>query len=306
MSNIKILKGLLCTIIVIPIIVMVLWYIWIMYEASKLDKYSFTEDMKKDLMSVLDISESTSFDPIVIQFNDVAGPEYYSNYELKFEISKEDFEKNKLSYSENEGYDSLTDSSMHEEKDSNTYICYIKCTRHVNEEKYIIFEKIYRKQRNIPVETNNKEQFAEKTNVVEEENNNAPEISDGWWQSFDLAVDNLDTKYFVTDFENYKSGEKSKNLTNEQIIEIAQIGFEESAKRIAGEGAFNKETEKIELKEIIPNNYFTRKYRESDDIYQELKMEAYVVTRENEIGCGIEIYIDPTTALIVGGSAYGD
>ena len=35
-------------------------------------------------------------------------------------------------------------------------------------------------------------------------------------------------------------------------------------------------------------------------------MKAYVVTRENEMGCGIKIYIDPTTALIVGGDAYGD
>ena len=34
-------------------------------------------------------------------------------------------------------------------------------------------------------------------------------------------------------------------------------------------------------------------------------MKAYVVTRENEMGCGIKIYIDPSTALIVGGSAYG-
>ena len=35
-------------------------------------------------------------------------------------------------------------------------------------------------------------------------------------------------------------------------------------------------------------------------------MEAFVVTRENEMGNGIKIYIDPTTGLIVGGEAYGD
>ena len=110
----------------------------------------------------------------------------------------------------------------------------------------------------------------------------------------------------MTDFGTYKPNNKSKGLTNKQISEIAQKGFEESAKRIAGEGASNKETERIKLEEIIPNNYFTRKNRQSNTKYQELKMNAYVVTRENDMGCGIKIYIDPTTALIVGGEAYGD
>ena len=106
-DNVKILKGILLTIIIVPIIIIALWYIWLLYEGSKLDNYTFTEEMKNELMVVANIHESTSFNPIAIQFNDVAGPGYYSNYELKFEISKEDFENNKLSYSENEVYNSF-------------------------------------------------------------------------------------------------------------------------------------------------------------------------------------------------------
>ena len=310
MSHVKIIKILLLIIIIIPVIAIFSFYIWFLYEASKLDNYAFTEDMKKELMIVANINESKSFNPILIQFNDVLGPNYYSNYELKFEISKEDFEKNNLSYNENQVYSTLTDSSMHEEKDKNTYTCYIKCTKPVNETKYIILENIYRKQRHIPLETYTTEQIIENTNIstnsTEDNNVNAPGISQEWWQEYDLAIDNLDTNYFVTDFGTYKPNNKSKGLTNKQISEIAQKGFEESAKRIAGEGASNKETEKIELEEIIPNNYFTRKNRENYTNYQELKMNAYVVTRENDMGCGIKIYIDPTTALIVGGEAYGD
>ena len=309
-DNVKILKGILLTIIIVPIIIIALWYIWLLYEGSKLDNYTFTEEMKNELMVVANIHESTSFNPIAIQFNDVAGPGYYSNYELKFEISKEDFENNKLSYSENEVYNSLTDSSMHEEKDKDMYTCYIKCTKPVNEEKYIILEKVYREQRNIPLETNVAEQSVDTTNteinISEEDNVNAPPTTQELIDEFDKSAEKLDSNYFVTDFETYKSKDSNMKLSNKQISEIAEKGFEESAKRIAGEGTSNKETEKIVLEEIVPNNYFTRKYRESDTNYPELKMKAYVVTRENEMGCGIKIYIDPTSALIVGGDAYGD
>ena len=125
-------------------------------------------------------------------------------------------------------------------------------------------------------------------------------------EKYNKGAENLDTEFFVKDFESYKSNNNSMNLTNEKISEIAEKGFEESAKRIASEGASNIETETIKLEEIIPNNYFTRKYSERDIKYYDLKMRAYVVTRTNEEGCGVKIYIDPTTALIVGGKAFGD
>ena len=85
MSNVKIIKILLLIIIIIiiPVIAVFLFYIWFLYEASKLDYYAFTEDMKKELMIVTNINESKSFNPILIQFNDVLGPNYYSNYDAK-------------------------------------------------------------------------------------------------------------------------------------------------------------------------------------------------------------------------------
>ena len=136
--------------------------------------------------------------------------------------------------------------------------------------------------------------------------NNAPYTTEELIEEYDKAVDNLNPDFFVKDFESYVPGEEIKNLNESQISNIAEKGFEESAKRIAGEGASNKETETIVMQEIIPNNYFTRKYQEKVEIYKELKMNAYVVTRENEMHCEIKIYIDPSTELIVGGEAYGD
>ncbi len=313
-DNIKILKRIVLTIIIVPFIVVILWYIWLMYEGSKSDKYSnFTDDIRLELMDAVDIKESNTFKPIYLDLV-CSSPEYYNCYEFKFEISKEEYEKNNLSYGSEDFFETLSYGLHREEKDDDTYICIVKVTVNFHKEIFDKLEKIYNETHDIKSEdTIPYGTIAESTssNIIEniqttEEIVNAPSISEEWWQEYDLAIDNLDSKYFVTDFETYKSNDKSKNLTNNQISEIAQKGFEESAKRIAGEGASNKETERIELEEIIPNNYFTRKYRESDTNYQELRMKAYVVTRENEIGCGIKIYIDPTTALIVGGEAFGD
>lgn len=313
-SNIKKLKRLIFTIIIVPIIIIVLWYIWLLYEGSKLDNYTFTEDMKLELMDDLDIKESFSFTPISLHFTNPFGSEYHNYYELKFTISKDDYEKNHLSFGTGEDLETLSYGLQRESKDENTYICTAKVTKDFHEEMFYGFEKVYNEMHGIKsddtisyntIQENTNSNIIENTQTTEEIVN-TPGISEDWWREYDLAIDNLDTKYFVSDFETYKSSDKSKNLTNKQISEIAEKGFEESAKRIAGEGASNKETEKIVLEEVIPNNYFTRKYRESDANYQELKMNAYVVTRENEMGCGIKIYIDPTTALIVGGKAYGD
>lgn len=312
-DNIKILKGLLLTIIIVPIIIIVLWYIWLLYEGSKLDNYTFTEDMKVELMEALGIKESLTFTPISLHFTNPFGAEYNNYYEFKYTISKDDYEKNHLSYG-TEDLETLSYGLRREPKDENTYICTAKVTKDFHEEMFYGFKKVYDEMHGIKSEDNisnytiqesNTSDIVENTQTVEE-TVNVPGISEDWWKEYDLAIDNLDTNYFVTDFETYKSNDENKNLTNEQISKIAQIGFEESAKRIAGEGASNKETEQIKLEEIIPNNYFTRKYRKSDANYPNLKMTAYVVSRENEMGCGIKIYIDPSTGLIVGGMAYGD
>ena len=105
----------------------------------------------------------------------------------------------------------------------------------------------------------------------------------------------LDKTYFVIDPENYKPDHENKTKISSQdkIKQIAQIGFDESAKRIAGEGAENKASEKITTETVSPNNYFTRLHSEYDKV-------------TNEMGCGIKIYIDSVSGLIIGGDAFGD
>ncbi len=138
-------------------------------------------------------------------------------------------------------------------------------------------------------------------------NINAEQTSEDFWKEYDKAVDNLDKTLFVTDFKTYKPKDTDMEFTNREISGIAENGFKESAARIAGEGANDKASEKIEeLDEIIPNNYFTRKYKESNSVYKDLKTHGYKVTRTNDMGNGIYIYIDKTTGLIIGGGAFGD
>ena len=78
---------------------------------------------------------------------------------------------------------------------------------------------------------------------------------------------------------------------------IAESGFTESASRIAGEGINDTKEENIELREVSPNNYFTRKYNEYDKVYTNIKRKAYVVTNENEMGNGVSVYVDANTGL---------
>ena len=87
---------------------------------------------------------------------------------------------------------------------------------------------------------------------------------------------------------------------------MLKFGFQESAKRIAGEGVENIESERVNLENVSPNNYFTRQYYEGDKIYKTSVRNCYVVTRENDMGCGVSIYVDATTGLIIGGRAFGD
>ena len=116
----------------------------------------------------------------------------------------------------------------------------------------------------------------------------------------------LDKDVFVVDFDNYKPKSNETKITKEEASKIAQKGFDESKKRIVGEGADDVLSEKITLEEVPANNYFTRVYVEGDKIYTDLKRNAYVVKRENEIGNGLKVYVDATTGLIIGGQAFGD
>ena len=121
-----------------------------------------------------------------------------------------------------------------------------------------------------------------------------------------IAVKNLDKNIFLTDFESYKPENNDIIISESKAKEIAQKGFEESKKRIAGEGADEKNSETVKIEQINANNYFTRLSDQSDKIYKEILRKCYIIQRENDIGNGISIYIDVSTGLIIGGQAYGD
>lgn len=123
---------------------------------------------------------------------------------------------------------------------------------------------------------------------------------------YNEAINNLDKNYFLTDFENYFPQSLEIKISEIEAKNIAEKGFVESAKRIAAEGVENKESETIKIEAKLPNNYFTRYYYEGDKVYKTSVRNCYVVTRENEMGCGVSIYVDATTGLIIGGEAFGD
>ncbi len=119
-------------------------------------------------------------------------------------------------------------------------------------------------------------------------------------------IENLEEKVFVLDIKNYAPDSDKIQISENKAKEIAQIGFTESALRIAGEGTENKKSETIKVEEVYPNNYFTRKSREADYTNFAVKRTAYVITRTNDMGNGVSIFVDATTGLIIGGKAFGD
>lgn len=124
--------------------------------------------------------------------------------------------------------------------------------------------------------------------------------------SNNVAVKNLDKNIFLTDFENYKPKNNNIKISESKAREIAQNGFEESKKRIAGEGADNKDSEIVKIEQMTANNYFTRLTEQSDKTYKDISRKCYVIQRKNEMGNGISVYVDATTGLIIGGEAFGD
>lgn len=120
------------------------------------------------------------------------------------------------------------------------------------------------------------------------------------------AVNNLDNTIFLTDFENYAPNDNDIKITEKKAKEIAQKGFEESKSRIAGEGADDIASETIKIEEVVANNYFTRYYYQGNESYDNIKRNCYAIQRENDMGCGVTVYIDVTTGLIIAGEAFGD
>ena len=163
-NNLKILKRLLITIIVVPIIVVVLWYAWLLYEGSKTDKYTkFSEDIKIELMDAVNIKESNSFNPIYLDFVNPYGREFYSYYDFKFEISKDEYDNNNLSYGTEDNFETLSYGTHREEKDKNTYLCHLKITKSFNNETYNKLETIYNRIHSISVNTTSYENVLNNT-----------------------------------------------------------------------------------------------------------------------------------------------
>lgn len=121
---------------------------------------------------------------------------------------------------------------------------------------------------------------------------------------FDEQVDNLDTQIFVKDFDSFYQEYQNATgeISQEQAEEIAEIGFEE-AKRVVGE--YDKETQECREIEVTPNNFFTRKYREGDKT-EPYTVQGYVFSRQDEMGNGVQVYVDKKLGKIVGASAFGD
>ena len=152
----------------------------------------------------------------------------------------------------------------------------------------------------------NKEIENEDISVYKNTKEESKETLENLIEKFDKGVDDLDANYFLIDFENYHPDSSEVKISESKAKEIAQYGFDESKSRIAGEGADDIDSETILIEEVQANNYFTRKYSESDKMYKSISRKCYVVKRENEMGCGIKVYIDVTTGLIIGGGAFGD
>ena len=59
---------------------------------------------------------------------------------MKFEISKEEYEANKLTYQDKESIETVYD--WKEKKDENTYICYVRDFEWTSEHRKEVFEKL--------------------------------------------------------------------------------------------------------------------------------------------------------------------
>lgn len=116
------------------------------YYSNNNLKY-ISDENKIKLMNVLEINEADSFNPIYKKYNSGfhgSDPDYY---EVKYEISIEDYEKNDLVYYEDSTYEVLVDCHYKEKKDDTTYICIVRASNVHNKE---LFNKIsnYKKYEN--------------------------------------------------------------------------------------------------------------------------------------------------------------
>lgn len=122
-------------IICIIIIFILLWFIIIFFNYNNLVFLSSKDE--KELMELLQIEEAESFTPIRMKRCSTgfhgSDPDYY---EVKFEISTQDYEKNHLNYQETSYYEVLIDCQHKEKKDENTYTCILRVSEMNNKELF--------------------------------------------------------------------------------------------------------------------------------------------------------------------------
>ena len=121
--------------IIVGIILLVIVIQFSIYYSNNNLKY-ISEENKIKLMNVLGINESSTFDPIYKKYNSGfhgSDPDYY---EIKFEISIEDYKKNDLVYYEDSTYEVLVDCHYKEKKDDTTYTCIVRVSNVHNEKLF--------------------------------------------------------------------------------------------------------------------------------------------------------------------------
>ncbi len=139
-------------------------------------------------------------------------------------------------------------------------------------------------------------------NVKEEQDKDNATIT-----KYNKMVDALDEAIFLKDFKNYSVNSNEIKISEEKAKEIAEYSFKEFAARITSEGIVDTVKEYINIEEVYLNNCFTRRYHEYDERYTNYKKrKAYVISKENDMGNGVQVYVDVTTGLIIGGTAFGD
>ena len=122
--------------------------------------------------------------------------------------------------------------------------------------------------------------------------------------NYNEMVNNLDENIFIKDFNKFyeEYNNSSSSITETTANEIAKTAFDEASRIV---GNYEESSQTMQIKNIHPNNYFTRKYEEGDSVFP-TEVTAFCFSREDDMGNGVEIYIDNKLGKIIGGRSFGD
>ena len=128
---------------IILIFVLIIIILLLNFGYSKNNLVFISEENKKELMNVLEIDDAPSFKPISKKTEFLGLGSGPNCYKLKFEISKEDYEKNNLNYKDMKDENDIPEIDIHYKmkKDDNTYICVVR-TSNQNEYTTELYSEI--------------------------------------------------------------------------------------------------------------------------------------------------------------------